>query len=413
MDLWHDFCKGLIGGTMIDVKKYLKEKENRELAQADYEAKIARHRLAFLFRIVIAAVAVIAAAAALMIQYERHVYTDYDTISSVERESVRGAADVRLGNSVISYSKDGIHCTDALGNVKWNQTFEMQDARLSFSGNTVAIGDYNGRSIYLADSEQLLGKIDTTMPIRDLAVSNAGYVTAVLADTDITWLYTYDASGKELYSGQARISESGYPVSVSMSPGGELLCVAFLYVDAGVLKTNVGFYNFGEVGENYPDHFVGVWIYTDVLTPYVRFMNDETAFAVGDSRLMIYTGAHIPVVKEEYLFDREVQSVFYSDRYIGLVFPADNAENRYQMVVYDPVDSGKKSFYFDIDYTDIFFGKDNFVVYNERECQIITLDGVEKFHGNFLKNVRLMLPAGNTYKYMLVTDDSIDTIQLK
>ena len=72
-----------------------------------------------------------------------------------------------------------------------------------------------------------------------------------------------------------------------------------------------------------------------------------------------------------------------------------------------------RSFYFDVDYTDIFFGKDNLVIYNETECQIFTMDGTEKYHGNFGKTVRLMLPVGNTYKYLLVTDDTIDTIQLK
>ena len=95
------------------------------------------------------------------------------------------------------------------------------------------------------------------------------------------------------------------------------------------------------------------------------------------------------------------------------MFLSDKKENRYQIKVYD-TESGKvKDFYFDLDYTDIFFGKDNFVIYNETECQILTVDGREKFHGNFSKAVRLMVPVGTTYKYMLMTDDSIDTIQLK
>ena len=43
----------------------------------------------------------------------------------------------------------------------------------------------------------------------------------------------------------------------------------------------------------------------------------------------------------------------------------------------------------------------------------MTMDGTEKFHGNFSKTVRLMAPVGNGYKYLLMTDDSIDTIRLK
>ena len=62
---------------------------------------------------------------------------------------------------------------------------------------------------------------------------------------------------------------------------------------------------------------------------------------------------------------------------------------------------------------DILFEEDAMVIYNESECQIFTTEGVEKYRGNFGKSVRLMLPAGGSYKYYLVTDNTIDTIQLK
>ena len=130
---------------------------------------------------------------------------------------------------------------------------------------------------------------------------------------------------------------------------------------------------------------------------------------------MIYSGSHEPAPAMEHLYDREVQSVFYNDRYIGLVFFSDKGESRYQMDVYDTanVNSRAKSFYFDLDYTDIFFGKGNFVVYNETECLVMSMDGTEKYRGDFMKPVRLMVPTGSAYRYMLITDDTMDTIQLK
>ena len=39
------------------------------------------------------------------------------------------------------------------------------------------------------------------------------------------------------------------------------------------------------------------------------------------------------------------------------------------------------SYYFDVDYTDIFFEEDGMVIYNESECQIFTTEGVEKIPG--------------------------------
>ena len=150
-----------------------------------------------------------------------------------------------------------------------------------------------------------------------------------------------------------------------------------------------------------------------MLVPYVQFMNNETAFAVGDGRLMIYSGGYKPENKGEFLYDEEVKSVFYSDRYIGLVFASDDSEHMYRLNVYNAAAARVGVYYFDMDYTDIFFGNENFVIYNESECQIMTLDGIEKYNGSFTKTVELMLPLGNSYQYMLVTDTSIDKIQLK
>ncbi len=398
---------------MADIKNYLEEKEKREQAQLGYKEKIARHKMATFYKVLLMLAVLLILIIIVLVQYKRHVYTNYETIATVSREMISGITDTRIGNAVLSYSKDGAHCTDAMGNVRWNQTFEIQDVKLDINGDTVAIGDYNGRSIYVANAEKLLGEITTNMPIRDIAVSHKGYVTAVLADTDVTWINTYNNNGELLFYSQAHMDESGYPVDISLSPNGELLCVSYVYVDAGVLKTNIGFFNFGPVGAERNDYLVSGFNYTDMLIPYVRFMNDTTAFAVGDSRLMIFTGAHIPVTQEEHVLDREIQAVYYSDKYIGLVFMSDNNENRYQLNVYEPATSKKRIFYFDMDYTDVFFGKDYFVIYNETSCQIVTMDGIVKFSGDFTQNVRLMLPAGNTYKYLLITDDSIDTIQLR
>ncbi len=398
---------------MGDIRNYLKEKEKRERMQADYKEKIARHKMTIFYRVLLIGGCLTVLGIFIMIQYKRHVYTDYDIIASIERDMVRGTTDVSLNNGILSYSKDGAHCTDAVGNVRWNQTFEIQDVLLAVNGNTIAIGEYNGRSIYIADSEKILGEIVTTMPIRNIAVSQGKYVTAILADTDLTWINTYKTDGELFFSGQARMDESGYPMDISLSPNGELLCVSYVYVDAGVLKTTVGFYNFGPVGAERNNYFVSGFDYTDMLVPHVQFMNNGLAYAVGDSRLMIYSGSQVPVTQKEYIFDTKILSVYSSDKYIGLVFVADNNENRYQLIVYEPATSEKKVFYFDMDYTDIFFGKDNFVVYNETSCMIMSMDGVDKFNGDFSKNVRLMLPVGNHYKYLLVTDHSIDTIQLK
>lgn len=398
---------------MTDIKNYLREKEKREQKQGNYKDKIKKHRLTSMYRILLMVAVLIAVAVLVYVQYERHIYTDYDIVSTVSREKASDAIDIALEESVVTYSKDGVHCTDAKGNVTWNQTYEIQDVRIATCKDMVAIGNYNGRSIYLGNTTEQLGEITTNMPIRDLTVSETGTVTAVLADTDVTWIKTYNSKGENTYSGMAYMKNSGYPGAVSLSPNGELLAVSYVYIDAGTLKTNVTFYNFGEVGENQNDHLVSAHTYHDLLVPMVQFMDNETMFAVGDNRLMFYKGAQKPVSAKECLLDQEVQSVFWNEEYVGLVFLSEDAKAKYRMDVYNVETELVGSYYFDIDYNDIFFEQDMFTVYNETECLIMTFSGVEKYNGHFSKTVDLMIPTGSAYKYLLVTDSSLDTIQLR
>lgn len=398
---------------MADIKSYMKEKKKREQRQAGYKEKIIKHKLTNVYRFLLAVAAAAALVALIVIQYKRHIYTEYDIVATVERSSASGAQDRRLGNAILTYSKDGAHCIDARGRVAWNQTYEFQDVRLALCGSVVAIGSYNGRNIYVQNTEKQLSQITTNMPIRDLTVSAEGHVAAVLDGTNSALISVYGPDGKNTYNGMASMTGSGYPAAICLSPGGELLCVAYWYVDAGTIKTNVAFYNFGPVGENVNDGMVSIYSYTDMLIPQVQFMNDRTCFAVGDNRLIIYHGEHTPKEAAWYMIDEEIQSVFYSDKYVGLVFRELQGGNLYRMDVYNASAEKVGSFGIDIEYTDIFFGQDNFVAYNESMCMIKTLDNIEKYRGEFSGQVRLMLSAGSSYRYHLVTENSIDTVQLK
>jgi hypothetical protein len=398
---------------MTDIKSYRAEKEKREQKQEGYREKIKRHKLLSFYRLLAVAVVAIGLIALVVVQYQRHVYTAYDQIATLTHASVEGAKEIAVGGHILTYSKDGAYCTNAKGVVNWNQTYEMQAPIVSVSGETIAIGDYDGRDIYIQSTEKQLGKISTSMPLRGLTISEAGFVTALLADTEVTWVNTYNTKGELLYKGQTRMSDTGYPTSLSLSPDGELLCAAYAYVDAGVLKTNMIFYNFGAVGANNNDFIVSAYTYSDQVIPYVQFMNQNTSFAVGDNCLYLYTGAQKPVESAQFHFQKEVRAVYYSDQYVGLVFDADEKDVEYVFEVYSANAKKVGSFPIDIEYTDLFFEDEGFVVYNRQECRIVKMSGLTKFSGEFTEKVRLMVPAKGAYKYLLVTEESVDTVQLK
>lgn len=114
-----------------DIKNYLKEKEKRQKSQEDYKKKIRKHRLTIVYRVLLVVAALGAALALVVVQAKRHIYTGYDIVSTINREVSTDAIDVRLKNGILTYSKDGAHCTDAKGNVKWNQTYVIQDVKLA------------------------------------------------------------------------------------------------------------------------------------------------------------------------------------------------------------------------------------------------------------------------------------------
>ncbi len=380
----------------------------------NYKDKIRIYKVQNLYRalLILAVIAVIGII--IRVQYVNHVYTGYSVVSATERTKAADATDIRLGNSILTYSKDGAHLTDAKGNIPWNQTYQIQDITLDTDGGVVAIGNYNGRDIYILNEKEQLCKIATTMPIRNVTVSESGNSTVIIYDTDVTYIDTYDSKGNLLYSGQAHMTGSGYPAAIALSPNGKMLAVSYIYVDAGTIKTSIAFYNFGPVGDNYKDYLVGGHDYTDTIVPQVGFLSNSTAYAVADNRLMFYVGDEQPSPKAEYLeySDKEIRSVFAGSGHLGVVLNSEKEDSKYRMDVYDSNGSLTGNFYFSLDYSDIFFEKTGFVIYNDSQCLIKTYDGKTKFAGSFESTVNVMLPTDKAYRYVLADDKSIQTIQL-
>lgn len=413
---------------MAEIKSYTREKEKREqnrkvktsklrLVKSEdddtFQNKLRRHRLTFFYRILLVLLVCIAVGAMLYVQYRDRIYTDYDVIGTSSWEAVNGTRDVRLGSHFLTYSKDGAKCTDNTGDVLWNQTYEMQSPILARCQNVAAIGDYNGRTIYIQNEEKQLGTITTNLPIRSLSVAANGVVAAVLDDTKITWIYVYDTAGNELLHFRTTMKDTGYPVSVSLSPNALLCAVSYMYMDAGSMKSTVAFYNFDEYGQNQIDNLVGGYDIADTVVPYLQFMDNEKVFAVGDDCLRFYSGSQKPEELSVYYFDSEIRGVYYNENYVGMVFHNEMGNERYRLEIFSKAGERVYTQNFNLDYTDIVFDKDTYIIYNEEECMVMTMDGTEKYNGSFKKAVRLLVPVNGHYRYTLVTRDSLDVIQMK
>lgn len=392
---------------------YRKKEDNRQKDRPSATKRIMILRMRKLVTMIVAVAVIAVIILVCYISYTNYAYTGYEVISSVEEIQTDNSHILSFGTRFLSYSADGIRCTNEKGDDIWSCPFEMQNPMIEINGDYVAAADYVGRTIYVFNGTGELGTIQTNHPIRDIEVAGNGVVAAVLDNGDVTSISLYYYDGSEIGFFRTTMSKSGYPLDIAMSADGTLVAVSYLYLDKGVLTSKVAFYNFGEVGQNKTDNLVGGYDYQNEIVPLVGFMNDSTSFAVANDRLMYYKGSQRPTNLTDILLKEEIRSVYYGDRYIGLTYLNPTAESRYLIDIYNTSGDLKNTLPIDMEYQEIFFIDDYVVIYNAASCIIYNINGKIKYQGDFDESVLLMIPTDSVLKYVLVLQDQIQTIVLR
>jgi len=345
--------------------------------------------------------------------YVTRKYESYKIIGEVERTNISSSRVLGYGTQFITYSADGIHCTDAKGNDVWSFPYEMQTPMVQISGDYVACADYNGRNVYIFDGHGQVGTIQMNVPIKRICVSSTGVVAIITDENTVTPISLYYYNGTLIASFRTSMAKFGYPVALGISEDSKLVGVSYLYLDRGELMSRVAFYNFGEVGQNETDNLVSGFDYQGEIIPELQFLNDRVAYALANDRLIFYEGKERPVSKSETMLKDEVHAVFHGDNRVGLVYINPTGETKYKLEVYTSGGKLENTFYFDTEYSDIFFANDRVVIYNAASAVIYDSAGRLKYEGTFTNSVALVIPTNSTNKYVLITSDSIETIVLE
>lgn len=376
--------------------------------------KLARHRQIKLYTVLAILIVAAIAAAGSYISWKNKLYVDYEVIRQSEWIRASESKSINLKGTLFTYSNDGMSCTDLRGKTIWNQTYEMQNPVVRTCNRTVAVGDYNGRRIYISDTQGALGTIETTMPIRDFCVSSNGIVAVVLDDSTVTAIDLYDKTGgKPLASFKTTMSNSGYPIAIDISSDGSQVAISYLKAENGKIESSIGFYNFASVGQNYTDNLVGGYKYSEAVVPMIHFMGNDTVFAIADNRIMFFKGRQKPESLMESMISEEIQSVFYDENYVGLVFYNTSAETTYRIEIYDTNAKKVNEIAFDLDYKEILFSTSGIFIYNENECLIYDWGGRLKYQGVFKDRITCFIPGGNISRHTIVTEDTIQSIELQ
>lgn len=394
----------------VGAKPGHRKKESKKL-MGEMNQKIIRHRI-FVFMQMLGAAAVIAGGMFLLYLSNRsQVFTSYEVLSSQDRVDATTARYVQYANGMLKYSKDGAAYVNAANQTVWNQPYGMQNPLLDTCNSYVAIADKNGSKIFVMDTTGLVGEIETLLPIQKIQVAGQGVVAAVLEDGTSSKIHVYDKAGTQLVEMKASMQTSGFPVDIDISDDGIKLIVSHLQVSMENVKTTVAFYNLGSVGENVIDRYVSGYNYENTIIPKVEFISNNVAVAYGDNMFAVYEGSQKPVMKFEQPLEEEIQRVFSNDKYVGLVFKNLSSQEPYRMDIYNLKGDLVLSQLFGGDYQKIEIANDLVLMYNEMECLIYNLDGLEKYRDTFPTTVIDMIPLDST-KYILVTTNEIQVIRL-
>lgn len=383
----------------------------------DYEEvrqRIVRHRVRMGF-LIVAIVALIAGAVVLAMHFlDGYTYTSYSVTGSINREDTSTSQYISYAEGYIKYSNDGASYYNNNGKAIWNQTYSMQKPQVKICEDCVAIGDINGNIVYVFNTTGMLGKIDTSLVISQIEVAANGAVVAVLEDNEANYINMYSKEGTRIYSIKTTISGDGYPLDVSVSNDATRLIASYVYVSGENIKTNVVFYNFSEVGQNETERVVGGFNhYDDMLVGDVQFLSNNIAVAVGENVISIYKIKEYPSLEKEVPIESNINRVFFSEDYIGVIVDNSEAGELYKMLVYNTSGGKVCEAAFGTQVENIAFDKKSVVMSNSTTLSVYNLSGKNIANMNFDMPVSKVIVTGTRGEYILVNAKYIQNIKLK
>ena len=314
---------------------------------------------------------------------------------------------------MLQYSNDGISYIVGK-NAVWDQAFEMKQPVLDICEGYMAIADLRGTKIYIYNESGQQGEVTTTAPILALEVANQGVIAAITQGEKANLIEVYDKDGTTIAVGQTVLSGDGCPLSISLSNDGTKLMVSYVYLDNSVAKTKVIFYNYSEVGKNQVGRIVGGFEHYDgTLVSKTEFVTNDVAVAFGDDLITIYAMKQKPSIKKELNFEDEIESIVYTDKYIGVILKSRTVTNQHLLKIFTI--SGRKIYDGKVDfaYTDVQMNGDTVVFNNGEQMYVLSVDGILKYNGKVEAGVLKVIPQKAENKFVIITEKGAEEIKLK
>ena len=408
----------------------MKKRNFQVLENSEEELEERKHarNMAILKIVVFVAVIVVCVVAAVLVWLRYRTYDSYEVKEEIKTETLSEAEFYDYGDAVLKVSKNGAIYSTVGGELIWNQSYEMNAPIVDICEDYVVIGAQKGTEIYILNKQGLKGKIETTRQIRAVEVAGQGTVAVMTEKNKSYYINLYDTDGEELVQGEMHIENSGYPLSMSLSPDAIKLAVALVDVSKGQANSTVNFYNFGTVGQNEIDNLVSSYTYEGLVIPRIQYLNDNKVVAFSNGKLLFFGGAQKPEESAVVPVTEEIRSVFYSDKYVGVTYnvepdktaSGDAAKEQeksslmHEVAVYDLKGKEVMKKQYKEDYGDVeILGNSELVFTLGEKCMICSMDGVIKFAGELEQEVLKMEQTGVGNEYYVIFKDRVQKIRLK
>lgn len=322
--------------------------------------------------------------------YQQHYsYTSYETVWEIPVNEGSLVGYQAFGSNVLKYTKDGASYTDNKGKTIWTESYEMKAPIAVVNGEYTAIADQQGNSIYICNTDGKQGEATTVLPISKVAVSGTGIVAAVLEDSTSSYIVFFKRDGSILdLTVKTKMSGDGYPLDIALSEDGTQLICSYVHLVNGEMKNRVVFYDFSEIGKNVPNRLVGGFDdpFQDTLVPRVVYLEEPYSCVFSGNGPVFFSSKNLAspeLIRREDMTEENIESVFYSKEYVGLIVRNNNSEYQDRMEIFRADGTHVLTKEFTYEYTQADIDGDLIILYNEDSCRIFNMAGAEKLYAVF------------------------------
>lgn len=397
--------------TDIIVNRALEEFDKEDGTLEAMEERVRQHKRRFRIKVllIISAFLFVSIGSFLLIYLQ--TYTAVRVVDTRKSGDSGNNNYIQFANGVLKYSRDGVALLNRKGEEVWNQPYQIKSPMVEIYKESGAIADKGGNNVVVFDKKGWRGEIHTDYPIEKIAVSARGIVSMILKNENSPKIVCYDAAGNLLVELKTSFTGTGYPMDIGISEDGKLLLVTYMCVQDGVVTSKINYYNFDGEKETSKDYEVLEEIYKDMIAPTAFFLNDSVSVVAGSNQLLFYKGKETPVLAQTVTLNKQIKSVFHSNRYVGLVLKNEGKAG-YELCLYNS--SGKKLMSQDFtgDYSNIKIDGSQVILYDGKKCSIFSRTGIHKFEGEMSHNILEIFPMAGVNKYIVMNANGMEVVRL-